>query len=229
MNTKTGIPKGLIKKIIERSLLGFVLIAAFIFLPAWTLKYWQAWLFLALIFIPMLGIIVYFLVKKPDFLARRLNMKEKLPEQSTIIKISFIPLMLAFILPGFDVRLGWSNLPVWLVLLSDLFAFLAYGMVFLVFRENSFASRVVEVTEGQRVIDTGPYAFVRHPMYLGSVVMYLFSPLALGSAWAVIPALFMIPVMVARIISEERLLNNELPGYSDYTQKVRYRLFPGIW
>lgn len=229
MNTQTGIPKGLIKKIIERSLLGFVSIAAFIFLPAWTLKYWQAWLFLALIFIPMLGIIVYFLVNKPDFLARRLNMKEKLPEQSTIIKISFIPLMLAFILPGFDVRLGWSNLPVWLVLLSDLFAFLAYGMVFLVFRENSFASRVVEVTEGQKVIDTGPYALVRHPMYLGSVVMYLFSPLALGSAWAVIPALFMIPVMVARIISEERLLNNELPGYSEYTQKVRYRLFPGIW
>jgi len=229
VNTQTGIPKGLIKKIIERSLLGFVSIAAFIFLPAWTLKYWQAWLFLALIFIPMLGIIVYFLVNKPDFLARRLNMKEKLPEQSTIIKISFIPLMLAFILPGFDVRLGWSNLPVWLVLLSDLFAFLAYGMVFLVFRENSFASRVVEVTEGQKVIDTGPYALVRHPMYLGSVVMYLFSPLALGSAWAVIPALFMIPVMVARIISEERLLNNELPGYSEYTQKVRYRLFPGIW
>jgi protein-S-isoprenylcysteine O-methyltransferase Ste14 len=106
---------------------------------------------------------------------------------------------------------------------------LGYGFVFLVFRENSYASRIVEIMDGQKVIETGPYRFVRHPMYLGSIVMYTFSPLALGSAWAMLPALFMIPVLVARIIGEEKLLEKELPGYVEYTQKVRYRLFPGIW
>jgi protein-S-isoprenylcysteine O-methyltransferase Ste14 len=229
METKPEKPAGLIRMMVVRSVSAFLSMAALFFLPAWTLHYWQAWVFLLIIFIPMLFIVFYFLKSKPDFLVRRMNMKEKASGQSLIVKLSFIPLMLAFILPGFDVRLGWSNLPTWLVLASDLIVLLNYGLVFLAFRENSFASRIVEIMDGQKVINTGPYKLVRHPMYLGSIVMYAFSPLALGSVWAALPALFMIPVLVARIIGEEKMLVEELPGYADYTQKVRYRLIPGIW
>ena len=222
-------PKSLVKMMVVRSVAALLTLSAIFFLPAWTLKYWQAWVYMAVIFIPMLGIVLYFYKDKPDFLARRMNMKEKAVEQKLVIKLSFLPLILAFLLPGFDVRLGWSNLPSWLVLLSDTIVLLGYGLVFLVFRENSFASRIVEVMDGQKVVTSGPYALVRHPMYLGSIIMYLFSPLALGSAWAVLPALFLIPVLVIRIIGEEKLLTSDLPGYAEYTQKVRYRLFPGLW
>jgi protein-S-isoprenylcysteine O-methyltransferase Ste14 len=214
---------------VVRSVAALLTLSAIFFLPAWTLKYWQAWVYMAVIFIPMLGIVLYFLKDKPEFLARRMNMKEKAVEQKLVIKLSFLPLILAFLFPGFDVRLGWSNLPSWLVLLSNVIVLLGYGLVFLVFRENSFASRIVEVMDGQKVVTSGPYALVRHPMYLGSIIMYLFSPLALGSAWAVLLALFMIPVLVVRIIGEEKLLTSDLPGYAEYTQKVRYRLFPGVW
>ena len=229
MDDQTKKPGELIKMMVVRSVAALLTLSAIFFLPAWTLKYWQAWVYMAVIFIPMLGIVLYFFKDKTDFLARRMNMKEKAVEQKLVIKLSFLPLILAFLLPGFDVRLGWSILPTWLVLLSDGIVLLGYGLVFLVFRENSYASRIVEVMDGQKVIDTGPYALFRHPMYLGSIVMYLFSPLALGSAWAVLPALFMIPVLVIRIIGEEKLLTSDLPGYAEYTQKVRYRLFPGIW
>ncbi len=222
-------PKSLVKMMVVRSVAALLTLSAIFFLPAWTLKYWQAWVYMAVIFIPMLGIVLYFYKDKPDFLARRMNMKEKAVEQKLVIKLSFLPLILAFLLPGFDVRLGWSNLPSWLVLLSDTIVLLGYGLVFLVFRENSFASRIVEVMDGQKVVTSGPYALVRHPMYLGSIIMYLFSPLALGSAWAVLPALFLIPVLVIRINGEEKLLTSDLPGYAEYTQKVRYRLFPGVW
>lgn len=229
MTVRAEKPKSLVKMMVVRSVAALLTLSAIFFLPAWTLKYWQAWVYMAVIFIPMLGIVLYFYKDKPDFLARRMNMKEKAVEQKLVIKLSFLPLILAFLLPGFDVRLGWSNLPSWLVLLSDTIVLLGYGLVFLVFRENSFASRIVEVMDGQKVVTSGPYALVRHPMYLGSIIMYLFSPLALGSAWAVLPALFLIPVLVIRIIGEEKLLTSDLPGYAEYTQKVRYRLFPGLW
>lgn len=229
MTVRAEKPKSLVKMMVVRSVAALLTLSAIFFLPAWTLKYWQAWVYMAVIFIPMLGIVLYFYKDKPDFLARRMNMKEKAVEQKLVIKLSFLPLILAFLLPGFDVRLGWSNLPSWLVLLSDTIVLLGYGLVFLVFRENSFASRIVEVMDGQKVVTSGPYALVRHPMYLGSIIMYLFSPLALGSAWAVLPALFLIPVLVIRINGEEKLLTSDLPGYAEYTQKVRYRLFPGVW
>jgi protein-S-isoprenylcysteine O-methyltransferase Ste14 len=223
------IPEGLIGQMAVRAIGGLIVLGACFFLPAWTLNYWQAWLYLAVIFAPLLFVIIYFFKNNPDFLVRRMNTKEKVTEQKWIVGLSSIPLILTFILPGFDVRLGWSKVPVWLVLVAAFLVFAGYVLVILVFRENNFASRVVEVTEGQKVIDTGPYAFVRHPMYLGAVVMYTLSPLALGSAWGVIPALLMIPVLVFRIISEEKLLTADLPGYVEYKQKVHYRLFPGIW
>ena len=222
-------PQGLIRAMIVRAVAGLVTLGACFFLPAWTLNYWQAWVYLVMIFIPLMYVMIYFLKNNPEFLVRRMKIKEKVTAQKWIVTLSGIPLLLVFLLPGFDVRLGWSRLPVWLVLAADVVALAGYILVIFVFRENNFASRVVEVSAGQKVIETGPYSIVRHPMYLGSAVMYIFSPLALGSAWAVIPALLMVPVLVARIISEEKLLTAELPGYAEYKQKVRFRMFPGIW
>jgi protein-S-isoprenylcysteine O-methyltransferase Ste14 len=223
------LPQGLIGKMLVRLVGGIAVLGVCFFLPAKTLNYWQAWVYLAIVLIPLVYVAFYFMKRDPEFLLRRMKMKEKVTAQKWIIGLSGIPLLLVYLLPGFDVRLGWSKLPIWLVLAADLISLAGYILVILVFKENHFASRVVEVSEGQKVIDTGPYALVRHPMYLGSAFMYLFSPLALGSAWAVIPALVMVPVLVARIISEEKLLVAELPGYAEYIQKVRYRMLPGIW
>jgi protein-S-isoprenylcysteine O-methyltransferase Ste14 len=223
------LPQGLIGKMLVRLVGGIAVLGACFFLPAKTFNYWQAWVYLGVVLIPLMYVAFYFMKRDPEFLLRRMKTKEKVTAQKWIIGLSGIPLLLVYLLPGFDVRLGWSKLPVWLVLAADLISLAGYILVILVFKENHFASRVVEVSEGQKVIDTGPYALVRHPMYLGTAIMYLFSPLALGSFWAVIPALVMVPVLVARIISEEKLLVAELPGYAEYKQKVRSRMLPGIW
>ncbi len=146
-----------------------------------------------------------------------------------MIGFSWIYFLLAFVIPGFDYRFGWSDVPVAVVLASAVMVLLGYAMIIWVFRTNRYASRVVEVAEDQPVIDTGPYAIVRHPMYVGSVVLYTFSPLVLGSWWALLPALMIIPILVARIKNEEVVLLKGLKGYAEYRQKVRYRLVPGVW
>ena len=156
-------------------------------------------------------------------------MREREAEQKLIIKLSYIPFLLAFLLPGFDKRFGWSNVPVGVVVIGDILVLLGYGIVFLVFRENRYASRIIEVEQGQTVIRSGPYAMVRHPMYLGSLLLYSLSPLALGSYWAMIPAILIIPIIVARIRNEESVLARDLNGYQEYMQKTCYRLIPGIW
>jgi protein-S-isoprenylcysteine O-methyltransferase Ste14 len=158
-----------------------------------------------------------------------MKLNEKEVEQKTIIKLSLIPFLLAFILPGIDKRLGWSNVPMGIVAVAEIFVLLGYMIFFLVLKENQFASRVIEVEKGQKVIQTGPYRFVRHPMYLGAIVMYVASPVALGSYWALIPAIFIIPILVARIMNEESVLTKELEGYSEYKLKTKYRLIPGVW
>jgi protein-S-isoprenylcysteine O-methyltransferase Ste14 len=136
---------------------------------------------------------------------------------------------IGLLIPGLDHRYGWSDVPLGTVLAADALVIAGYTLIFLVFRENSFASRVVEVVPGQRVVSTGPYAVVRHPMYLGSSIMWLATPVALGSYWA-LPFFFFIPaVLVYRILNEEEVLLRELPGYREYMQNVRYRLIPGIW
>jgi protein-S-isoprenylcysteine O-methyltransferase Ste14 len=156
-------------------------------------------------------------------------MREKEAEQRLIVKLSYIPFVLAFLLPGFDKRFGWSNVPVGVVVIADIFVLLGYGVVFLALRENRYASRIIEVEQGQTVISSGPYAVVRHPMYLGTLPLYTLSPLALGSYWAMIPAILIIPFIVARIRNEESVLGRELKGYKEYMQKTKYRLVPGIW
>ena len=150
-------------------------------------------------------------------------------EIKLIIKLSFIPSLLAFILPGMDKRFGWSNVPIPIIVVAEILVLSGYILFFLVLKENQFASRVIEVEKGQKVIQSGPYRLVRHPMYMGAILMYVASPLALGSYWAILPAICIIPIFIARIISEERVLTKELEGYSDYKLKTRYRLIPSIW
>jgi protein-S-isoprenylcysteine O-methyltransferase Ste14 len=219
----------LIKLVGSRLIMGIPALILILFLPAGTFAYWEAWVYLAILLVPMFFVMIYFLKKAPEFLARRMQLKEKEVEQKIIVKLALIPFLLAFILPGIDKQFGWSNVPVSIIVGSEILVCIGYLLVVLVFRENQFASRIIEVVKGQTVIQSGPYRIVRHPMYLGTILMYVASPLALGSYWAIIPAVFIIPVLIARIINEEKVLTKELEGYSEYKQKTRYRLIPGIW
>jgi protein-S-isoprenylcysteine O-methyltransferase Ste14 len=177
----------------------------------------------------MLLVLIYLLKNDPGLLERRMKMREREAEQKLIVKLSYFHFLLAFLLPGFDKRFGWSNVPAGAVVIADILVLLGYGTFFLVLRENRYASRIIEVEQGQKVISSGPYAMVRHPMYLGLLLLYIFSPLALGSYWAMIPAILIIPIIVARIRNEESVLARDLGGYQEYMQKIRYRLIPGIW
>ncbi len=218
-----------VKLVASRLLIGIPVLVLILFLPAGTLAYWQAWLYLAVLLLPMSFVMIYFVKTAPEFLVRRMKFKEKEGTQRRIISLGYIPILLQFILPGIDKRFGWSNIPVMVVLLADVVVLAGYCFILWVFKENQFASRIVEVDERQKVIQTGPYRLVRHPMYLGTLVMYLSSPIALGSYWAIIPALFIVPILVARILNEEQVLERELEGYSAYQSNVKYRLIPGIW
>lgn len=209
--------------------MGLFVLAAIFFLTAWSFSYWQAWMYLATLFIPMLFVLAYMLNNAPDLLERRMRMREHESEQKQLIKISYIIFILTFLLPGFDVRYGWSQMPAFVAIAADLIVFLGYGIFYIVVRENQYASRVIEVDTTQHVISSGPYAVVRHPMYTGLLLLYIFSPIALGSYWAVIPVICMVPIMVGRIFNEEKVLTRDLKGYSEYLIKVRYRLIPGIW
>lgn len=219
----------LIKIVSTRLVAGFAGLVVVFFLPAGTLNYWEAWVWLALLLLLMLGAMVYFLKYDPALLERRMRIREKEREQSLIIKLSWVWFLLSFLLPGFDHRFGWSEVPLAVVLAADVLVFTGYCLFILVLKENSYASRVVEVEQGQKVISSGPYALVRHPLYAASTVLYAFTPLALGSYWAVLPALLIIPLLVARIRNEEQVLVKGLAGYADYMQKVKYRLLPGVW
>ena len=208
---------------------GIPVLGLFFFLPAGTIYYWEAWVYIVILFTPMFFVMQYLLKNDPALLERRMRTKEQASEQSLIIKLSYVYFLVTYLLPGFDKRYGWSNTPVWLIIIADVIVFAGYMMVILVFKENSYASRTVEVDEDQKVIDTGPYAVVRHPMYTGVTALYVISPLALGSYWALISSILIIPIIVARILSEEKILAKELKGYTEYQQKVKYRLLPMVW
>ena len=219
----------LLKKVSVRLLMAVVLLGAVFFLPAGTFNYWQAWVYMTILIIPATLTMLYLLKKAPDLLERRMKMKEKETEQKLIVKLSFIFYIALFLIPGFDKRFGWSEVPAIVVLIADILIFLGYLLFIIVVKENRYASRVIEIAEEQKVISTGPYALVRHPMYVSSLVIFIFSSLALGSYWALIPSIFIIILISARIINEEKVLHEELPGYREYTEKVKYRLIPGIW
>jgi protein-S-isoprenylcysteine O-methyltransferase Ste14 len=209
--------------------LSFIIVAAMLFWPAGTLDYWQGWIFLATLFIPFLFVASYLLKYDPELAERRMRFKEKEINQKILINISKIVFFIGFIIPGFDHRYGWSDVPAYLVVLSDLLIFFGYMLIFCVFKENSFTSRIVEVEKGQKVITTGPYSKVRHPMYSGFILMYLFIPLALGSYWAMIFFIPIVAIIIFRALDEEKVLLKDLEGYKEYYKKVRYRMIPGIW
>ncbi|MBL4933184.1 methyltransferase family protein [Clostridium paridis] len=198
-----------------------------LFLPAGTIKFLPGWIFWSGFTLITFFITFYFLPRNSEFLSRRTKVKQEKQNKKTpaIFKVYY----LGFILPGIDFRFHWSNEPLWLVILSNIIALSAYIFIFYVFKENAYASTVIQVEEEQQVISSGPYSIVRHPMYLGMIGMALFMPLALGSYFSLIPMLFIIPITVIRIKNEEEKLLNELKGYKEYCLKRPYRLIPFVW
>jgi protein-S-isoprenylcysteine O-methyltransferase Ste14 len=219
----------LLQTVVARFGGAFLLLCAMFFLPAGTLAYWQAWVWLAVLFIPMVAVLVYLIRKDPALLERRMRTREPERVQSLLIKLSLLWFAVTFLLPGFDRRFGWSHVPLAVVIAADALVFAGYCIFIWVVRENTYASRVVEVERDQKVISSGPYSIVRHPMYFGVILMYVCTPLALGSYWALIPDLLIIPFIIARIRNEETVLQRDLAGYSQYMQTTRFRVIPGIW
>lgn len=228
MATVNKIP-GLGWTVFLRAALGLPMMALIIICPAGSWSCWQGWMYVLTLVIPMFFMFAYLLKNDPALLERRMRIREKETVQRKIISLSYIFFLAAFILPGLDVRFGWSNVPPVVSIIADVFVFAGYMVFFWVLVRNSFVSRVVEVESNQKVISTSPYAIVRHPMYTGVIIMYLASPVALGSYWALLPAVLVVPLLVARIYNEEQVMLRDLPGYKEYTQSVVFRLIPGLW
>lgn len=214
---------------ITKFLFGFVLIGLLIFLPAGTLSFFNGWLFMGVLFVPMFiaGIVMMF--KNPDLLKSRLDAKEKQREQSIVVKLSGLMFLAGFIVAGLDFRFGWLTLPKGVVIVAAIVFLVAYILYAEVLRENTYLSRTIEVHENQKVIDTGLYGIVRHPMYSVTLLLFLSMPLVLGSIYSFIIFLSYPFIIAKRIKGEEEFLEKELDGYREYKQKVRYRLIPFIW
>jgi protein-S-isoprenylcysteine O-methyltransferase Ste14 len=219
----------LLIKVLIRFVLAIIILSLNFFLPAGTIEFWEAWVYMGILFTPMIFVLIYLLKKDPELLERRMKIKEKEEPQKVFVKLSFLVFFIAFIIPGFDYRFGWSGVPFIVIIIADLFIFIGYLLFFLVLKENTYASRIIEVEKGQKVISTGPYAIIRHPMYVAVLTIYVLSPLALGSYWAVLAVLPLPLIIILRIKNEEKILIDKLPGYREYTQKVKYRLIPYIW
>ena len=209
--------------------LGAFLVGALIFLPAGTLDYLNGWLFMAILFVPMFvaGIVMMFV--NPELLKKRLNAKEKQKEQDTVVKLSGLMFIAGFVVAGLGRRFGWYMVPRGAVIAFAIIFLVAYILYAEVLRENTYLSRTIEVQENQKVIDTGLYGIVRHPMYSATLLLFLSMPLVLGSVYAFIIFLAYPFIIAARIKNEEELLKKELAGYNEYIQKVKYRLVPFIW
>ena len=219
----------LILNALTKYILGSVLVGALLFLPAWTVHYPGAWLFLALLFLPMLILGIVLFCKAPALLEKRLSPKEKEKTQRGVVALSGLIFPIGFVLSALDFRFSWSRVPLWLVAVASVLFLIGYGMYAEVMRENAYLSRTVEVQEDQKVISTGLYGIVRHPMYLATLLMFLPMPLILGSFWGLIPFALYPVVIVVRILNEEKVLTDGLSGYAEYKTKVRYRLIPFVW
>lgn len=206
-----------------------VVLLLLLFLPAGTLAFPEAWAFLVTLAVPAVVALVHLARRDPALLERRLETKEIEPRQKLLMRIALIPMLLGLIVPGLDHRFGWSDMPLGIVAAGDACVLAGYFIFIVVIRENRWASRVIEVQSGQQVVSSGPYARVRHPMYVGSLLIYLATPVALGSWWGLLPASLIVPVIVARILNEEEVMARDLAGYRGYLLKVRWRLVPGIW
>lgn len=206
--------------------------AAALFLPAWSINYWQAWVFLAVFFASVTAITLYLVKRDPQLLARRVRggpVAEKEKTQQVIQSIAGLAFIALFVVAALDHRFSWSSVPTDLVVVGDVLVALGLWIVFRVFRANTFTSATIEVGADQRVISSGPYAIVRHPMYTGAFVMLAGVPLALASWWGMLAVIPLVSVIIWRIFDEEQFLTRQLRGYADYLTIVRYRLLPGIW
>ena len=221
--------KKLFASAIVKFLSGVILIALPLFLSAGSFGYWNAWLFMGILFIPMFigGLIL--MKKNPELLRKRLDVKEKQSQQKTVIALSGIMFLAGFIVAGLDNRFQWTRIPEWLVIAGAVIFLVSYGLYAEVLRENTYLSRTIEVQENQKVIDTGLYGIVRHPMYAVTILMFLSMPIVLGS-WIAFIIFLTYPFIIAgRIINEEKVLEEGLDGYKEYKEKVKYRILPFIW
>ena len=221
--------KKLMTSALTKYLLGFVLLGEMIFLPAGTLKFAQGWLFMAVLFVPMLIMGVVMAVKSPELLRKRLNGKEEKGTQKAVVAASGLMFAAAFVLAGLSYRFGWLRLPMGASIAAAVVFLAGYGMYAEVLRENAYLSRTVEVQRGQKVIDTGLYGVIRHPMYTATILMFLAAPLVMGSVVSFIICLAYPVIITARLKNEEKVLEDGLEGYREYKKKVRYRLLPFIW
>ena len=210
-------------------LFGLLTTGAMLFLPAGTLDYYGAWLFVFLLFTPIFIVGIVLFLRNPDLLHKRLEMREREKEQRCVVSLSGLLLVVSFIISGFDFRFGWSMVPDTVVVLASVLLLVGYVLYAEVLRENVYLSRVVEVQEGQIVIDTGLYGIVRHPMYFAVSLLYIAIPLVLGSWWALLPMLLCVLLLLVRISKEEQVLCQGLPGYTEYTKRVQYRMIPFLW
>lgn len=214
---------------LTKFILGLVLAGLLIFLPAGSLAFANGWLFMCLLFGPMLIAGFVMLAKAPDFLAKRLDAKEKQATQKAVVALSGLMFIGGFIVAGLDFRFGWSQMPLWITIAAAVLFLLSYALYAEVMRENAYLSRTIKVEKDQQVVDTGLYGIVRHPMYMATILLFLMIPLVLGSWYALAVFGFYPAIIIVRLNGEEDLLTRELPGYAEYKKKVKYRLLPFIW
>jgi protein-S-isoprenylcysteine O-methyltransferase Ste14 len=207
----------------------FVVSLALLFLPAWTLNYWQAWTYLAVLMASIAAILIYLVKNDPALLARRANNTESERSQKIIHSLINLMFVAAEVVPGLDHRFGWSAMPTYFVIAGDVLVALGMLIIFFVFRENTFTASTVQVAADQKVVSTGLYALVRHPMYVGGLVFVLGIPLALGSWWGLLTFIPLTMVIAWRLLDEERFLARNMSGYEEYRSKVKYRLIPFVW
>lgn len=214
---------------LTKFLCGLVLVGALLFLPAGSFAFTGGWIFIGLLFIPMLILGAVLLIKSPELLEKRLDAKEKENTQKSVVALSGLLFLAGFIIAGLDYRFGWSHVPTWLVIVASVILLASYALYAEVMRENAYLSRTIEVQEGQKDVSTGLYGIVRHPMYAVTVWLFLSIPLVLGSFFSLLCFLPYPIIMVVRILNEEKVLAEGLDGYADYKKKVKYRLIPFIW
>ena len=210
-------------------ILGLLMFGMLLFIPAGTLKFWNAWLLIALLFIPMFLLAIILFIKNPELLQKRINGKEKENTQKFVVGITILVFLLGFIVAGLDFKYECTKMPSQIIIISSIILLFSYGLYIEVIRENTYLSRTVEIQENQKVIDTGLYSLVRHPMYMATTLLFLSFPLVLGSIYSFIIFLIIPFLLAKRIKNEEEILEEGLNGYKKYKQKVKYKMIPFIW
>ena len=221
--------KSLLMQALLKFFAGVILLACLLFIPCGSFHFWPAWLLMLVLFVPMLVAGIIMCLKSPELLQKRLDAKEKEQEQRFVVKMSGLLFVLAFVLAGLNWRFQWILLPSWIIWTSAAVFLLSYALYAEVLRENAYLSRTIKVQDNQKVIDSGLYAVVRHPMYAASILMFLSMPLILGSLFSFVLMLAYLPLINIRMKNEEKVLESGLDGYADYKKKVKYRVFPFIW